>query len=111
MPGEGPQEGTKPAVCADELIVVYAVGGVALHTFDSWFTGVEGNNIVYKCLSSSRQLDRLGRIGFVASCGMRLVNLEAFARTTGGVLGGVGYVVDVVVGRHLGSLGCNNYCS
>jgi hypothetical protein len=39
------------------------------------------------------------------------VNPKGFARSTGGVLGGVGRVVDVVVSRHLGSLGCNSDCS
>jgi hypothetical protein len=36
------------------------------------------------------------------------VNPKGFARSTGGVLGGVG---RVVVSRHLGSLGCNSDCS
>jgi hypothetical protein len=90
-----------PVVRIHELIVVDAVGGVALHTLDGGLTGVEGDDIVDECLSGGREGDGFRGVGFVVACGMGLADLESLAGSVGGVLWEVGCMVDVAVARHL----------
>lgn len=63
-----------------ELVVVDAVGRVALNTAARRLARVEGDNVIEQRLAVRQEVDRLGRVWVVVVRGVRLADLEVLAR-------------------------------
>lgn len=71
-----------------ELIVIDAIGGVALHALDGGLAAVERDDVVDEGLAGWRELERFGWVGGVVFHGVGLADLELLAGD-GGVFGEV----------------------
>lgn len=82
---------------SEQLIVVYAVGGIALNSADCRFAGIKGNDVVDQGLALGAELDRFRRVGRVVLRCRGLANFELFswlARHGCGLCAKYGYGTD-----------------
>lgn len=64
---------------SEQLIVINAVGGIALNSADCRFAGIKGNDIVDQGLALGAELDRFRRVGRVVLRCRGLANFELFS--------------------------------
>lgn len=83
-----------PVVGVDELVVVDAVGGVALHALDGGVAAVELEDVVDEGLAGRGELEGLGWVGGVVFGRVGLADFELLA-WSGRVFGEVGHLGEV----------------